>query len=67
MSDDCSGTLELGVRGLTKIRWSEKQSDPLGSPSSLYSAKNVPFSQQDRGFLMFILLEEDKAESLSLL
>lgn len=43
---DCSGTLGSGVRGLTKIRWSERQPD-LGSPSSVQCwASTTPFSSR---------------------
>ena len=41
--------LELGVRGLTKIKWFERQPDPLGPlPHSTVLGIN-PLLQQDRG------------------
>lgn len=58
--------LELGVRGLTKIRWFERQPDPWG-PLPYSTVLGVrPLLQRDMGSGC-LFSEEDKAESLSLL
>lgn len=58
--------LELGVRGLTKIRWSERQPDPSGPLPHCTVLGIHPLLKQDRGSGC-LFSEEDKAESLSLL
>lgn len=63
---DRSGNLGIGIRGLTKIRWFERQPDPWGPlPHSTVLGVHSLLQQDRSSGCLFS--EEDKAESLSLL